>query len=149
MTDNPNSKQLPQSLRVLVADDHYLFRSIIEGAFEQRGIAVDSANNGAMALEFIRKSIEEKKPYNIVFLDWNMPGADGYALLKVLRVEALYDHSPIFMVTAETQREDVMKALKAGITSYIFKPISRENIEAHIDRSLDLLRTGFVVAKHQ
>jgi two-component system chemotaxis response regulator CheY len=71
-------------------------------------------------------------PFDLVFLDWNMPEMDGFSLLQKCRADVRFKNLPIVMVTAESERQYVLKALSAGATDYITKPFSNETLRQKI-----------------
>jgi two-component system, chemotaxis family, chemotaxis protein CheY len=107
-------------LRVLVVDDNVVVRKLIELNLATMGFkTIDVASNSNEAQDKIAA-----QPYDIVFLDWNMPGKSGYALMQEYREDRKYDGMAFVMVTAESQERYVREAVKAGATSYITKPIT-------------------------
>ena len=107
-------------LRVLVVDDNVVVRKLIEANLATMGFkAIEGASNSQEAQDKIAA-----QPYDIVFLDWNMPGKSGYALMQEYREDRKYDGMAFVMVTAESQERYVREAVKAGATSYITKPIT-------------------------
>lgn len=117
-------------LRVLVVDDNVVVRKLIEAQLANCGFKlIDSANNSQEAQDKIAST-----PYDIVFLDWNMPGKSGYALMQEYREDRANDHIAFVMVTAESQERYTREALKAGATLYITKPISPATFKDKIDK---------------
>lgn len=119
-------------LRVLLVDDNVVVRKLIEMQLTNMGFAnIDSAGNSNEAQEKISVT-----PYDIVFLDWNMPGKSGYTLMQEYREDRQYDHIAFVMVTAESQERYTREALKAGATMYITKPIAPATFKEKIERVL-------------
>lgn len=119
-------------LRVLLVDDNVVVRKLIEMQLTNMGFAnIDSASNSSEAQEKISVT-----PYDIVFLDWNMPGKSGYTLMQEYREDRQYDHIAFVMVTAESQERYTREALKAGATMYITKPIAPATFKEKIERVL-------------
>ncbi|MEZ0260509.1 MAG: response regulator [Alphaproteobacteria bacterium] len=107
-------------LRVLVVDDNVVVRKLIELNLGTMGFKnIDVADNSSQAQAKI-----SEKPYDIVFLDWNMPGKSGYQLMQEYREDRVNDGVAFVMVTAESQERYVREAVKAGATGYITKPIT-------------------------
>lgn len=118
-TDNTNVAEL----KTLVVDDHLSMRKMVEDYLREFGFShIDHAGEGDEATQKLTEKV-----YDIVFLDWNMPGKTGYALLQQCRQDKRYDHSAFIMVTAESHDRRVIEALKAGANSYIIKPFSKEH----------------------
>lgn len=117
-------------LKVLVVDDNVVVRKLIEAQLANLGFKqIDAANNSQEAQDKIAAT-----PYDIVFLDWNMPGKSGYALMQEYREDRQNDHIAFVMVTAESQERYTREALKAGATMYITKPISPATFKDKIDK---------------
>ena len=120
-------------LRVLVVDDNVVVRKLIEVQLANLGFKnIDVASNSNEAQDKI-----DDNPYDIVFLDWNMPGKSGYALMQEYREEREFDHIAFVMITAESQEHYAREAQKAGATLYITKPISPVTFKDKIDKVLE------------
>ncbi len=125
----------PHSLHVLVVDDHMVICRLLENflranGFEHIDIAADYAE-AAHKMEFNK--------YDIVFLDWNLPGKSGYALMQELREAREHDATALVMVTAESEERHVVEALKAGATAYIVKPVARETFDKNLHKVIGWL----------
>ena len=102
--------------RILVVDDEPKLLEIIRGHFQGR-YEVDTALSGASAIErFVRN-----RP-DMVFLDVNMPGADGVAVLKLLREAG--PNIPVVIVTADAQNKVAAECLANGAFGYVPKPFN-------------------------
>ncbi|HYD17912.1 MAG TPA: response regulator [Patescibacteria group bacterium] len=117
-------------LKALVVDDHMIVRCDIERHIKSLGIAhVEQAANVREATDRMAQS-----DYNVIFLDWNMPGRSGYNLLEQCRGDAKYDNTAFVIVSAESEDRFIIEALKAGATSYIVKPVSENILREHVLR---------------
>jgi CheY-like chemotaxis protein len=126
-----------ENMRVLVVDDNLVVRKLIEVNLTNMGFKnIDVAANSQEAQDKIAAA-----PYNIVFLDWNMPGKSGYALMQEYREDRQYDQIAFVMVTAESQERYVREAVKAGATSYITKPISPPVFQDKVERVLEWIES--------
>jgi two-component system chemotaxis response regulator CheY len=120
--------------RVLIVDDFEMMRVMIKQALGTFGITdTDQAESGEQALELIKKSYRHKRPYKIVFCDWNMTGMSGIDLLQLVRQDLSYNGTHFVMVTAEAERKDVLHALTIGADDYIVKPIGQQTLRAKIE----------------
>ncbi len=116
--------QLAQ-LKVLVADDHFLIRQFVRNTLKESKIEdVQTASDGNEAIDLVQQARESGQPYDIVFLDWNMPTMSGLEVLSYFRAKPEYASTAFVMLTAESEQQNIMKAIKAGATSYIVKPVS-------------------------
>lgn len=103
------------SLRVLLIDDHTLFRVGLEGLLESRGIEiVASVDSGQESVRLV----EELKP-DVILLDMRMPGINGLGVLQMLRQH--YEEQPIVMLTTSTEESDLIESLRAGAQGYLLK----------------------------
>jgi two-component system, chemotaxis family, chemotaxis protein CheY len=112
-------------LKVLIADDHFLVRQFVRNTLQESKISnIQTAADGNEAIDLIQKAREAKQPYDVVFLDWNMPTVSGLEVLNYFRARSEYADTAFVMLTAESEQQNIMKAIKAGATSYIIKPVS-------------------------
>jgi two-component system, chemotaxis family, chemotaxis protein CheY len=123
--------------RVLVVDDNVVVRKLIEANLATMGFKnIEGASNSQEAQDKIAA-----QPYQIVFLDWNMPGKSGYALMQEYREDRKYDGIAFVMVTAESQERYMREAVKAGATSYITKPIAPATFQEKVGKVLAWLES--------
>jgi CheY-like chemotaxis protein len=131
------------TLRVLVVDDNVVVRKLIELNLGTMGFkTIDTADNSSQAQDKIAE-----KPYDIVFLDWNMPGKSGYALMQEYREDRAHDGVAFVMVTAESQERYVREAQKAGATSYITKPITPATFQEKVQKVVAWLESRAAATK--
>ena len=108
------------SMKVLVVDDFATMRRIIKGVLKQFGFSnIIEAEDGSLALEELKN-----EQIGLIVSDWNMPNMTGLDLLKAVRGDAGLKDIPFIMVTAEGQKENVVEAVKAGVSNYIIKPFT-------------------------
>lgn len=109
--------------RLLLVEDNDINREIASLILSQSGFQLETAENGKIALEMVRASAPGY--YSAILMDIQMPVMDGYEATKAIR--ALSDRSlaeiPIVAMTANAFREDVEKALDAGMNAHIAKPL--------------------------
>lgn len=128
--------------KILIADDHFLIRQFVKRTLMDAGMEyVDMVNDGNEAIEAINNSIEKKDLYDIVFLDWNMPMMAGIDVLSYIRTKPVYQNSAVVMFTAESEKQNIMKAIKMGATSYILKPIVPMELNKKIREIMDWLQS--------
>jgi two-component system, chemotaxis family, chemotaxis protein CheY len=117
------------NLKVLIADDHFLIRQFVRNALGDSKITnVQTAADGNEAIDLVQKAYDTNQPYDIVFLDWNMPTISGLEVLSYFRAKPEYSNTAFVMLTAESEQQNIMKAIKAGATSYIVKPVSPSDL---------------------
>ena len=103
------------SLRVVLIDDHTLFRVGLEGLLVSRGIEIAaSVDRGEDCVELVK----EQNP-DVVLLDMRMPDINGLGVLRLLRENGL--NMPIVMLTTSTEETDLVESLRAGAQGYLLK----------------------------
>ncbi len=116
-------------LKVLIADDHFLIRQFVRNTLQDAKITnVQTAADGNEAIDLVQKAQEVDQAYDVVFLDWNMPTVSGLEVLNFFRAKPDYAGTAFVMLTAESEQQNIMKAIKAGATSYIIKPVSPSDL---------------------
>ena len=115
--------------RLFVAEDDHGIAELLTTRLEQAGYITRSARNGWRALE----GIQEMQP-DAVILDINMPGMDGFAVLRALRAARHLEKTPVLMLTARGAREDVAQAIKLGAKDYITKPFNEAELLQRVAR---------------
>jgi CheY-like chemotaxis protein len=115
---------------VLIVDDNALVRQLVEqqldGDYDVLGAA-----NGAIGVELARA----KRP-DVVLMDLAMPVMDGWDAIRALRADATTVAIPIIALSATSEAEDIARALAAGATTYVPKPIDEPALRNAIARSL-------------
>jgi diguanylate cyclase (GGDEF)-like protein/PAS domain S-box-containing protein len=107
-----------QPIKVLVADDEPTARLLMSAALQKAGFEVSVAADGEEALREFRAH-----PFDVVMLDVEMPGLNGYQVCTALRQE-VGDDLPIVMVTAMEDTDSIEQAFECGATDFIAKPIN-------------------------
>lgn len=112
-------------IRVLVVDDASFIRDMVKRQLREHipGIEVLDANDGQRAVAMLKK-----QPFDLILSDWEMPGMSGEELLRWVRAEERYQRVPFVMVTSRGDRNHVLKAVEAGVSDYITKPFSAEEL---------------------
>ena len=117
-------EQLP-TLRVLVADDNSVAREILADALSNVTGPVDLVTSGAEAVAAVKQH-DEADPYDLVFMDWRMPGMDGLQATRTIKQDDQIQHQPaIVMVTAFGREEVREEAELLGIDAFLVKPVTK------------------------
>jgi two-component system, chemotaxis family, chemotaxis protein CheY len=120
------------AMRFLVVDDFSTMRRIVRNILKQLGHNdVEEAENGREALQKLKR-----EPFDFIISDWNMPTMDGLELLKAVRADPQLKAVPFLMVTAESKQENVVEAIKSGVSNYIVKPFTADVLKGKIDKIL-------------
>ena len=121
---------LDTSIKVLVVDDFATMRRIVKGVLKQLGFKdVIEADDGTTALDELKK-----ENIGLIVSDWNMPKMTGLELLKKVRQDDELKSIPFIMVTAEGQKENIIEAVKAGVSNYIVKPFTPETLSEKLEK---------------
>ena len=107
-----------QGMRILVVDDQPSMRAVVCAALREiKGVELYEAADGAQAWNSLRSG-----GIDLVVSDWMMPIKDGITLLKEIRADEALKAIPVILLTGEGKREQVVEAIKSGVTDYIVKP---------------------------
>ena len=109
-------------MTVLVIDDDSLSREHARQVLEKAGIAAETAESGAQAVEMVKLRHARREPYNLILVDWQMPEMDGVETTRSIRA-VTGDESAIIILTAYHWDDILEEALKAGVDSFIAKPL--------------------------
>lgn len=116
------------SLRALVVDDNPSAREILQDLLASVTGQVDLVGSGAEALEAIQRH-DADQPYDVVFMDWRMPGMDGLTASRQIRsLESLKRQPAIVMVTAFGREEVREEAERVGLDGFLVKPVTKSMI---------------------
>ncbi len=121
---------------VLVVDDQQANVRMVGALLARAGYQVLPALSGAEGLELAR----DKTP-DVVLLDMKMPGMDGFEVLRQLRLDDASRDLPVIFLTADDDRENLIRAFAAGAIDYITKPFVVEELLARVQTHLDLKRS--------
>lgn len=134
LANNDEERQVNQAIRgtavfdsdlkILVVEDNYVNKLILESMLQKLGFTVFAAINGQEGLEFLQTTV-----VNLVLMDCQMPVMDGYeATMAIRELKNANASVPIIAVTANANQGDKYRCLEAGMNDYIKKPISQKII---------------------
>lgn len=123
----PEKPILPQKdISILVVEDNLINQKVVMKVLERIGFPTEIANNGFEAVEMV-----QKKSYDLVFMDMEMPEMDGIEATQKIRDLGEKAHSPtIIAMTANATTEDKKRCFDAGMQDFISKPITLQTTEA-------------------
>lgn len=117
-----------RNIPILIVDDFATMRRIVKTCLRQLGFEnVTEAEDGKVALQKLQAN-----EFKLIISDWNMPNMMGIDLLRNVRSDEKFKALPFLMVTAEAQKENVIEAAKAGVSNYIIKPFTADQLEAKL-----------------
>lgn len=118
---------------ILLVDDTPANLKVLTELLKHQGYKVRVSLNGKAALE----AIERKKP-NLILLDINMPGMDGYSVASQLKASTQYADTPIIFISALNEVQDKIKAFEAGGVDYITKPFHFAEVKMRVETHLKI-----------
>ena len=117
-----------QDLRVLVVDDNDYAREILIEILQSWKVRVDAAASGEEALKVLMSAATTQDPYQLVLLDWRMPGLDGLQVSRKIRNTPELHSLPIAIVTAFGREEEMREGEKIGVNAFLTKPIKQSTL---------------------
>lgn len=132
------------SIRILVVDDAPFIRDMLRKQLRDHiaNLEIKEATDGAKALAFLKNWWPD-----IVLSDWEMPNMTGEELLKEVREMPNGVKLPFIMVTTRGDREYVVKAVQSGVSDYITKPFTIEELLRKVNKQLKLIGKGQLVSQ--
>jgi CheY-like chemotaxis protein len=115
--------------RILVVDDERLICELVESLFEDLSVEVEVAASGAEGLERATHA-----PPDLILLDVMLPGLNGHAVCRLLRMRPELRNVPIYMLTASARARDHAASVEAGATGHIEKPFRGDELTEIVAR---------------
>jgi CheY-like chemotaxis protein len=115
--------------KVLVAEDNAVNRELLREMLEAVHCEVVEASDGKEALA----RMEDSNP-DLILLDINMPGLDGFAVVKQIRQHQTFSRIPVLAVTAYAMSEDKERVFQSGFNGYLAKPIDTKLLAQELKR---------------
>ena len=112
---------------MLLIDDDEWIRDSLKIFFESEGCLIDAFETAEEALKALKK-----QPYDIIMVDYRLPGMDGLEFLK--QISKLYPNVKKILITAYGNSALISEAMQVGIQDFIEKPFTTETIEASLSR---------------
>lgn len=131
-------------VKVLIVDDASFIRDLVKKGLRAcfPGIEIDDAADGRKAQQLLAHS-----KFDLILCDWEMPEMSGLELLNWCRIEGGLKDVPFIMVTSRSDKENVLQAIQAGVTDYIGKPFSNDQLVSKVRKAL--VRVGKLDAGQQ
>jgi sigma-B regulation protein RsbU (phosphoserine phosphatase) len=114
-------------MRILIAEDEPISCTILRQTLENWGYDVVAAANGIEALEAFQRI-----HFSFVITDWMMPEMDGLELVRRIRDQQPYDYVYIIMLTARSEKQDLVVGMDAGADDFVAKPFDQEELRVRL-----------------
>lgn len=118
---------------VLVVDDAPFIRDLMKKGLRSQfpGIRIEEAVNGRKAQQIL-----DREPFDLILCDWEMPEMSGLELLTWCRAHDSLKTTPFIMVTSRGDKENVVQAIQSGVSDFIGKPFSNEQLTSKVRKAL-------------
>lgn len=129
------AENIKKNTRLLVVEDNIVNQKVALAILRKLGFSADIAESGEKALEIL-----EKNRYDLVFMDIQMPGMDGFETTGVIRngESSVLNHDiPIIAMTAHAMKGFRRKCISGGMDDYVSKPVTPDQLEAMIENYSD------------
>ncbi len=119
-------------IKFLAVDDSPTMRRIVVNTLKR--IGYDDVIEAANGKDALAKLYSEK--VDVVITDWNMPEMNGLEFVKAVKSDDNFKDLPILMITTRGVKDDILEAMRAGVSSYIVKPFSPQTLKSKIETIL-------------
>lgn len=124
--------------KILIIDDNKANVDLLEALLGSKSsFIILKAHSGKEALE-----VAKKEHPNLILLDIMMPDLNGFQVCEILRQDASFTATPIIMVTAKDQDDDIVQALEKGADDYIIKPANKDDLFRKVSSLLAKAKKG-------
>jgi two-component system chemotaxis response regulator CheY len=124
----------PSQTNVLVVDDLKQMRAMVKGQVRALGLKnVWEAVNGKEALAMLEARLLAHDPIHLILSDWNMPIMTGIDFLAAVRASPSFKDLPFIMITAESEKQQIVHAIQKGVSNYITKPFTPISFKSKLE----------------
>ncbi len=114
-------------MKILIADDDPVSRRLLQSYLQKWGYEVAVAVNGTEAWRLF-----EQEEFPIVISDWMMPEMDGPELIRRIRASARPNYVYAILLTARSQKDDLVEGMEAGADDFVSKPFDRDELHVRL-----------------
>ena len=123
----------PPGLAILLVDDNPQNLQVLGKLLQEEEYEIEFAVNGEAALDWLRN-----KQFDLILLDLNMPEMNGFEVCKIIRSDNEMCNVPVIFLSAESERESILKGFEVGAQDYVTKPFDSRELLARVKTQLDL-----------
>ncbi|MGH9746559.1 MAG: GGDEF domain-containing response regulator [Candidatus Acidiferrales bacterium] len=133
--------------RILIAEDDPVSRRVLESFLGKWGYEVTVAADGLEALRLL----ENRDAPRLAVLDWMMPGLEGVQICKRVREDSTRTYIYILLLSARSQKDDLLQGLQAGADDYLTKPFDAQELRArlHVGKRILELQDNLIAAREK
>ena len=131
------AREFSALLQVLLVEDNAVNQQVASEMLSRLGIKADLAEHGEQAL-----AMATRTQYDLILMDCNMPVMDGYEATRRIRALEVDHKTPIIAMTAATGEEEQRRALDAGFSDFLYKPVRLEALSAMVSRWVPVTAPG-------
>jgi len=117
--------------RILVVDDQREILDVTSLVLQSAGYSTETASSGDEAVDRVTS-----EPFDLVLLDINMPGMDGWETLRLIRADDQLEQLVVIMFSVKDEVSDKVHSLQEGASGFISKPYEVDQLVDRIDRAL-------------
>ncbi len=123
----------PTHYSILIVDDNPHNLQVLGKLLREKNFAIEFATSGEAALVWLNKKL-----FDLILLDINMPGMSGFDVCLNIRSDQTFDNIPIIILSAESDRESILKGFELGAQDYITKPFDSRELLSRVKTHLSL-----------
>ena len=133
--------------RILIAEDDPVSRRMLEAFLRKSGYEVEVATDGIEAL----RALEKMYAPPLAILDWMMPGLEGTQICQRIREHTDRPYTYVLLLTARSQKDDLLKGLESGADDYLTKPFDAQELRArlHVGQRILDLQENLIAARDE
>ena len=137
-----------QDMRILIVDDDPVACEHARIVMDEAGIRADTALSGQEALNMLNVRHATQEAYNLVLLDWKMPGMNGIEVAREIRKR--YSHETTIIILTAYNWDDIMEeAMQIGVDSFLAKPLFASSVIDEFERAARKNNMSMVKGKHR
>ena len=123
-----------KNIKILIVDDFSTLRMSLKNILVQLKFeSIDEAEDGKEAVEKLKEN-----DYDLVISDIDMPNMNGFELLEHIKADERLKNIPVMFITAEAEREKIIRSIQAGLDTYITKPFTIATLQQKLDKIFSL-----------
>jgi two-component system cell cycle response regulator len=115
-------------MKILIAEDDAISRTLLERTLQRVGYEVTSVENGAEAI----KQLSLEDPPRLALLDWIMPVTDGVEVCRIIRSRAERPYTYLILLSSRETKQEIVQGLEAGADDYLTKPFDADELRARL-----------------